>query len=319
MARTPLAQLVEETASRIADDEGRVSRRRLLQGAGASVVGASLLGKLAQPAAAARRDGPRIVVIGAGLAGLTAAYRISQAGLGVDVYEASSRIGGRCWTGRGDFADGPDLRARRRVDRHGPQGAAQPRAGARARPRQPAEGGAERARRCSATSPASRYTVAQMTADFQAVLPQMSRGRRRPPSYPTLYNSYTQRGLRARSHVDLRLHRALRPRRSPLAARRSCSTTPTTSSTAPRRRVQSLAQPALPARVSRDRTRSHTFGASEREVPHPRRQRPDADDPRVDGSRARSRRTHRSGDQAAQPTARYKLTFANGGAAFDQV
>jgi len=45
-------------------------------------------------------------VFGAGLACLTCAYRLQQAGLVADVFEGSSRIGGRCWTGRGDFAEG---------------------------------------------------------------------------------------------------------------------------------------------------------------------------------------------------------------------
>jgi monoamine oxidase len=49
---------------------------------------------------------PRIVVVGGGLAGLTAAYRLKRAGYAAQVYEASDRIGGRCWTIRGAFADG---------------------------------------------------------------------------------------------------------------------------------------------------------------------------------------------------------------------
>jgi monoamine oxidase len=49
---------------------------------------------------------PRIVVVGAGLAGLTCAYRLRQAGYAAEVYEASDRVGGRCWTRRGDFAEG---------------------------------------------------------------------------------------------------------------------------------------------------------------------------------------------------------------------
>jgi len=53
-----------------------------------------------------RRGAPRIAVVGAGLAGLTCAYRLQQAGYVAQVYEASGRIGGRCYTGRGDFADG---------------------------------------------------------------------------------------------------------------------------------------------------------------------------------------------------------------------
>ncbi|MGH2597248.1 MAG: flavin monoamine oxidase family protein [Actinomycetota bacterium] len=45
-------------------------------------------------------DQPRIVIIGAGLAGLTCAYRLHQAGVPVAVFEASDRIGGRCWSDR---------------------------------------------------------------------------------------------------------------------------------------------------------------------------------------------------------------------------
>ena len=48
----------------------------------------------------------KVVVIGAGLAGLHAAYRLHQAGVDVLVYEASSRIGGRTFTLRGEFPDG---------------------------------------------------------------------------------------------------------------------------------------------------------------------------------------------------------------------
>lgn len=40
----------------------------------------------------------KIAVIGAGLAGLTSAYRVQQAGLKVDVFEASNRVGGRVFS-----------------------------------------------------------------------------------------------------------------------------------------------------------------------------------------------------------------------------
>jgi monoamine oxidase len=41
---------------------------------------------------------PKIVVIGAGFAGLTAAYRLHQKGLNVEVYEARHRVGGRVFS-----------------------------------------------------------------------------------------------------------------------------------------------------------------------------------------------------------------------------
>ena len=50
-------------------------------------------------------DGPRVVIVGAGLAGMTAAYRLNQAGVRAQVFEARDRVGGRCWSAR-DFEGG---------------------------------------------------------------------------------------------------------------------------------------------------------------------------------------------------------------------
>src|SRR5436190_4809531 len=50
---------------------------------------------------------PRIAVVGAGLAGLTATYRLKQAGFAAQLYEArTDRVGGRCWS---DTFPGSDL------------------------------------------------------------------------------------------------------------------------------------------------------------------------------------------------------------------
>lgn len=43
-------------------------------------------------------DNPKVVVIGAGFAGLTAAYRLQQKGMHVEVYEARHRVGGRVFS-----------------------------------------------------------------------------------------------------------------------------------------------------------------------------------------------------------------------------
>src|SRR5262245_18634441 len=103
MARTPLAQRVEEAFADVV--ESRTTRRDLLKRttvAGVALAGTSTMGRFAKAAYGAGQ--PQIAVVGAGLAGLTCAYRLKQAGLNAQVYEASSRIGGRCWSITDDFA-----------------------------------------------------------------------------------------------------------------------------------------------------------------------------------------------------------------------
>src|SRR5437764_3340850 len=102
MARTPLMSRVQQMAAEAAGE--RTTRREAIKRAGAATAGLALARPwlpLAQAATA-----PRIVVVGGGLAGLTAAYRLKQAGYAAQVFEASDRTGGRCWTIRGAFADG---------------------------------------------------------------------------------------------------------------------------------------------------------------------------------------------------------------------
>ena len=53
-----------------------------------------------------RYNGRMIAVVGAGLAGLACAVELRRFGHEVQVYEASDRVGGRCWTVRGAFPDG---------------------------------------------------------------------------------------------------------------------------------------------------------------------------------------------------------------------
>ncbi|MBA2466068.1 MAG: FAD-dependent oxidoreductase [Sphingomonas sp.] len=49
-------------------------------------------------------SGKRVIVLGAGIAGLVAAYELQRAGYHVTVLEARDRVGGRVWTVRGDEA-----------------------------------------------------------------------------------------------------------------------------------------------------------------------------------------------------------------------
>ncbi len=116
MARTPLAHRLQSVAMRTEMSareleaggrvEGAHTRRDFLRRAGAAGLGAAALTAFPGALPHARgAPGPRIVIVGGGLAGLTAAYRLRQAGYAADVHDASSRLGGRCWTRRGGFVN----------------------------------------------------------------------------------------------------------------------------------------------------------------------------------------------------------------------
>ena len=72
-----------------------VSRREFLKRAGAAGTAAAVAGPLvfARPARAA--TGPRIAIVGGGIAGLAAALTLQDNGVYADVYESSGRVGGR--------------------------------------------------------------------------------------------------------------------------------------------------------------------------------------------------------------------------------
>ncbi|HEX8379823.1 MAG TPA: FAD-dependent oxidoreductase [Allosphingosinicella sp.] len=92
-----------------------MTRRQLLErlglagGAGAVYLGMQAMGLLNAPPAAARpfelppapRGRRSVVILGAGIAGLVAAYELRRSGWDVTVIEARDRIGGRVWTVRG--------------------------------------------------------------------------------------------------------------------------------------------------------------------------------------------------------------------------
>ncbi|MFN7623613.1 MAG: flavin monoamine oxidase family protein, partial [Acidobacteriota bacterium] len=71
-----------------------MDRRSFLELSGALVAGLTAAGSTAQ----AQSAGKRILVIGAGMAGLTAAQTLKGRGYNVLVLEARDRIGGRVWT-----------------------------------------------------------------------------------------------------------------------------------------------------------------------------------------------------------------------------
>ena len=106
---------MESVARHVAIHEDSASsrgymRRDVLQ-AGAVLGGAALLaaGGLgttrARAASGSGAPDAWVAIVGAGLAGIAAAYQLHRVGIRSQIFEARGRIGGRCWTARG-FADG---------------------------------------------------------------------------------------------------------------------------------------------------------------------------------------------------------------------
>lgn len=86
--------------------EARASRRAFLQASSAAAAGVALGACAARKQAVRLLSAEPVVVVGAGIAGLTAAWRLHQAGVPVRVLEAQDRVGGRMHSLRGHFADG---------------------------------------------------------------------------------------------------------------------------------------------------------------------------------------------------------------------
>ncbi|MEO7997792.1 MAG: NAD(P)/FAD-dependent oxidoreductase [Gemmatimonadaceae bacterium] len=127
MSRTPLFSLVRKSL-RLADAANRsdapfdelieranesrlITRRSFVQGSAATLslaaVGACAPSRTRGGGlTAAERSSASVLVVGAGIAGLSAAYRLQQAGMRVKVIEAQNRIGGRMFSLRDRFADG---------------------------------------------------------------------------------------------------------------------------------------------------------------------------------------------------------------------
>lgn len=122
MARTPLASLVRKLViehraaararlpvealreRRALAREERLSRREWMLGAGALVGGAALAAACgsSDDSGAAAPAGPRIAIVGGGIAGLACALALRDAGVAATVYDVSkSRVGGRMVSERG--------------------------------------------------------------------------------------------------------------------------------------------------------------------------------------------------------------------------
>ncbi|MFW5881841.1 MAG: FAD-dependent oxidoreductase, partial [Roseicyclus sp.] len=97
------------------DTPFRMSRRDLLQLIGMAGGASAMMGAMTAmghalpspyngpPDLQGAPEGARVLVLGAGLAGMTAAYELRRAGYQVQILEYQNRAGGRCWTlGQGD-------------------------------------------------------------------------------------------------------------------------------------------------------------------------------------------------------------------------
>src|SRR5215475_2946658 len=112
MPHTPLAKLLRQAASAAAQSDTRnaptdhfaMSRRKFIRTISTATAGLALPSSLFGTRQIV--TSARVVVVGAGLAGLTCAYRLERSGIIATVYEANTRLGGRCWTNRDDFAHG---------------------------------------------------------------------------------------------------------------------------------------------------------------------------------------------------------------------
>jgi monoamine oxidase len=193
MPRTPLADALVELFTAAGDDQivkpPRPTRRQFVKGAGLGVAAATLARRLPAVRAA---SAPTVVVVGAGLAGLTCAYRLKRAGITAQVHEASDRLGGRCWTIRGAFADG-------QIGEHGGELIDQGHTAIRQLAGQLGLSLDNLLRaEVNGTEPfyyfdGQPYSFAEATADMKAIW-QKVHSDVSAAGYPTQFDSYTQRG-----------------------------------------------------------------------------------------------------------------------------
>jgi len=197
MAHTPLLNHLQRAARNVDRDEKQdqfseppTTRRTFLGGAAATAAAVAFgMGERRFAAAAAT---PRIAVVGGGLAGLSCAYQLKAAGLSAQIYEASDRVGGRCWSIGGFFDEG-------QVAEHGGELIDQSHAAVR----HLAQSLGLKldnllASEQNGTEPrfyfdGAPYTYAEATADIKAIW-QRIKSDVQAASYPTLYTSSTPRG-----------------------------------------------------------------------------------------------------------------------------
>ncbi len=109
-AKTPLFAMLQKCMREAqALNARQMPRRDFLRGVaagGAALAATPLLQACSSSVEHDFSQTPRIAVVGAGLAGLTAAHYLKKSGLHADIYDANSRAGGRCYTASGLMGPG---------------------------------------------------------------------------------------------------------------------------------------------------------------------------------------------------------------------
>lgn len=84
-----------------------LTRRRFLSNAAKATAALSLSGFLLEcKSGGSSRTAPKIAIVGAGVAGLTAAYYLKKSGYMATIYEASQRVGGRIYSAKNKLGEG---------------------------------------------------------------------------------------------------------------------------------------------------------------------------------------------------------------------
>jgi monoamine oxidase len=185
------AAMRDVSTEQVIEERRGMTRREVIAGGTGLALAAALSGPLPRALAA---SSPPIVVVGAGLAGLSCAYQLKQAGIRADIYEAApDRVGGRCWTLRNYFDQG-------QIAEHGGELIDQ----GHTEIRQLAQSLGLSLDNLLAAQPSGtedffyfdghRYPFTQATDDLKGIWQQIHKDVS-AASYPTQYNNYTQRGF----------------------------------------------------------------------------------------------------------------------------
>jgi monoamine oxidase len=100
-----IRELQAEARRRVPDDPERSSSRIALTRRELLVAAGAVLSTVALPRPARATRAPRIAIVGGGIAGLTCALHLADAGIASTVYEASGRIGGRMFSNTSGYWD----------------------------------------------------------------------------------------------------------------------------------------------------------------------------------------------------------------------